>query len=62
MSGQKYNVNVRVTISSGSYGSDRLSVDEELTVSAADFMEVCSVLGQFHALAEKIRAQQEVTS
>lgn len=52
-----YQLDFHVSISRGHMG-ERLNVDEQMKVSAADFMEICAILGRFHELAEKIKTEQ----
>lgn len=46
-------VGIRPTDGSG-YGNG-LSIDQQITVEAEDFMHVAKVLGQFHDLANEIK-------
>lgn len=38
-----------------SFGNERLSVNETIDLGSMDFLGVCKVLGQFHAVAEEIK-------
>jgi hypothetical protein len=46
-------VQIRPTENNG-YGNG-LSVNQQITVEASDFMHVAKVLGQFHDLAEELK-------
>jgi len=46
---------IRITIRSGDYGGNQLSLTEDLTLTAGDFMEMCTILGQFSQLSDKIK-------
>jgi hypothetical protein len=58
----KYKLNIRAEIRPTEYGcgAQGLQVSEEVDVSAENFLEMSKILGQFHDLAEKIRAEQKV--
>lgn len=54
---KEYTVQVRVSLYD-KFGSDRLEISEDLTLSAGNFMDVASILGKFHELAERLRAEK----
>ena len=43
----------------GCFTSDRLSIADEVTISAGSFLGVAQILGRFHELAERIRTEKE---
>lgn len=54
-------INIKVEIqklTDGSYTSDRLHTTEEFRIDAASFAELAAILGQFHDLADRVRANQ----
>lgn len=42
-----------------SFAGERLSVREEFEIPAGSFTEVAGVLGQFHELARKVKAEAD---
>jgi len=57
----RYRLDVRVTMEKtypdGMGTGERLSVEHQFSVRVEDFLEVCSVLGRFDALAKNIQAE-----
>jgi hypothetical protein len=41
------------------YTGERLTINEEFALGAADWVRIAAILGQFHGLAEEIQAQDE---
>lgn len=58
----KYKLRVRCEIQQtddhGSYYGQGLNVEENVDIEAGSFMEVAAVLGKFHDLSEKIKAEK----
>ena len=52
-------VNIRIQrhLPGGGYSSEALTITETVSVSAADFMEACKIIGQFHDLAERVKVK-----
>lgn len=62
MSEDKFRVEIRVTVVKvNEYGAtdfgNHLEFNENLSIDAGSFLQVAGVLGQFHALAEEIKAK-----
>lgn len=49
-------MNIRVSIRQGGYGQG-LELSEDVKIDASTFLDVCEVLAQFHALAEKLKTK-----
>ena len=58
----KYKLRVRCEIQQvddfGGCYSQGLNVEENIDITADNFMEIAAVLGKFHDLSEKIKAEQ----
>jgi hypothetical protein len=55
----RFNVRVQVELNKlapdrRGFTGERLSINETVELGAKDWAEVCQILGQFHALAEKL--------
>lgn len=52
----RYSLRIDIAIRDTFTGGNGLSVQEDMLLPAADFLQLAGILGQFHALAEKIKA------
>ena len=55
--GLRVSINVRIDVS-GQAGYGNLEIREDFPIPVGSFMELAQVLGRFHELAEKIKAEQ----
>jgi hypothetical protein len=55
---QEMVVRIDVSISQPQMGMGSLMIREEMTLPADTFIEMCSILGQFQALIEKISKER----
>lgn len=61
---QHYKLIVRVTVHQvdelGRWTGQGLEVSEEVSVEASSFLEIATLLGRFHELTEKMKAERGV--
>ena len=50
-------MNVNISLYQPGYGGT-LRIEEQVELPAADFLELAKILGQFHDLAKKIKAEK----
>jgi hypothetical protein len=53
----KYEMYIHIQLRDSQNGGT-LNVSESVTITASNFLELAKILGQFHELAEKIRASR----
>ena len=56
---QEYELRINATIRNTSPGGGYLSIEESVTVDAVSFLELATILGKFHELAQKIQSEKE---
>ena len=54
---KKYRLELRVAITEDGNYTNRLAVEESYDIGTLDFLDIAVVLGQFHALAGKVKAE-----
>jgi hypothetical protein len=52
----KLELQINVTIRQPMFGNAGLMINESVKIDARDFLEMASILGEFHKLAEKYRS------
>jgi hypothetical protein len=56
-----YTLDIRVSMrQSPGYGG-QLDISESIEVPATGFLEICTILGRFHELAESLKAARETS-
>jgi hypothetical protein len=57
---QEFTLTVRIEISKslkgGGYTGERLTIDETVVLKPGTFLEATTILGRFHELAERVKA------
>ena len=56
---QEYELRINATIRDMSPGGGYLNIEESVTVDAVSFLELATILGKFHELAQKIQKEKE---
>lgn len=54
---KRYELRINVSIRDTTPGGGYLNIDESVEIDARDFLEMASILGKFHTLAEKIEKE-----
>lgn len=55
----EYELDINISLRSVRGYGGQLNISERVTVPATGFLELCQVLGQFHELAEALKAKKD---